>query len=943
MDLAGYVWEDIAQSKASERNDLYEVSSNDIRIGGITVYLKKNGNIIAKRKTNTTNIDKSNKIGEYFFPAKGDYEIDDNNLKTWDYEINISELSQYSIEFEYNGLKYENVVTNLDVANGSKAAETENNRSTVNINYHNINGGTAKTTKTTGVTGEGTSLTYTSGNNYNSELVQNTAYTAESVSGSTDVDAARIYADTKTAEYTFAWSTGVRVIRNINLGIYEREQPDLAVVTDIDNVQLSINGYNHTYNYKQRASYENQTGVPDSEINAGYDATMDGFSVYVKNNTNNYKNLTYTRDVYDSYIAYTKNDKDNTDRLRMFVTYKLVVKNETSALVSRVALRNYADIRYNRVESSIMVDSDGGQTELANDYWKTVGTINSGKTNIWETDGLLNVDIPSGKMITVYLKYEVSTDTIIEMANLQSNGGSNIEFTENTTEIFAYSTWKNGAYYAGIDKDSAPNNITYMQINTYEDDTDAAPGFKIERKDSKIIEGYDGNQKKTVIKSTNGDVEVTTQNYKSTIVDEAKFRTLIDNNVENPNIQLFINDFNTKRNNTALWYWYQHSTNFVNSSAVDNKTLRDNINNHLETIDYKVKTTYDTKSDISGVNSQYYYMIANTGIMDFAIEDIQEQKTEFDYKEGERNYQIKFGIIERPRQSLQVNKEICNIKLTLANGQILAQGDPRNETINYVTYPENGSLKIEVDSEIIEGATLDIDYEITVDNKSEKDYVGTEYYRYGLVNENNLVKITLNSIADYVDERLSVTYDDIENSIGDFRYYNTNNNTLNQWQLIRDVTKEEKMLTGINIDPSVYSSIKTRSNIVVRDTDISLAPEESTTLNLLAKKLLNNLSEDQVFDNYVELIQVSNPVGRFYGNMVGTTYTYMTPGNFNVTTKIKDESDNSNYNRQVKRNAQVIIIPPTGVKEKIQYVSIGVGCLILLAGGIWLIKKKVLD
>ena len=59
-------------------------------------------------------------------------------------------------------------------------------------------------------------------------------------------------ADTRTAGYTFRWSTGVRVIRNVNLGIYEREQPDLAIATDIDNLSMTINGYSHIYNYGQR-------------------------------------------------------------------------------------------------------------------------------------------------------------------------------------------------------------------------------------------------------------------------------------------------------------------------------------------------------------------------------------------------------------------------------------------------------------------------------------------------------------------------------------------------------------------------------------------------------------------------------------------------------------------------------------------------------------------
>ena len=64
-----------------------------------------------------------------------------------------------------------------------------------------------------------------------------------------------------------------------------------------------------------------------------------------------------------------------------------------------------------------------------------------------------------------------------------------------------------------------------------------------------------------------------------------------------------------------------------------------------------------------------------------------------------------------------------------------------------------------------------------------------------------------------------------------------------------------------------------------------------------------------------------------------------TPGNFNIK-EIENttESDNNDYKR-----SQAIILPPTGAKDVIIYILIGLGCLIILSGGIILIKKKVLD
>lgn len=995
VDLEGYVWEDTISGKVSSKNDIYD--NGEYRVPNIPVFLKKNGVVIAERLTDSN--------GTYFFPAKGTYY---SNATGNEYKIVIEELSQYVVEFEYNGLKYQSVNKNFS-DNGSKASEIPSLREGINNDFSTIKGQSTKNNGTTqGQTGTGVGLTYTADGNYKSKLVQNTSYRADTVNGSVSpADRARILANTQEAGYSIPWSAGIRTVKNINLGIYQREQPDLAIVTDIEKIDLEINGYKHTYNYKQRGQYVN-SGVPDTVVNPGYDAVMDGFSVDVKNNyTGNYKQLTYTRGIYDSYIAYTKSDQNNENRLKMFVTYKIVLKNEASEIISKAqSLRNYTDTRYKDAYSYI----EGSQTQVV---WNNIGVENGHA--IWQAENIGNDEyISPGECMTIYLRYEVTTDTIVAMANLKDN--EEIAISSTVTEITSYSTKKDGNIYGGIDKDSAPQNIKYGDVATYEDDTDSAPDLKIKRKSSKVISGlvfedktdsklnsnnerigngiynngedtvenvdvkilkhgyekiiklynldssgnvvvkdaqfvtegdgkysftgmvpgeyfieytygrYDGKQ--TKIKGT----DVTTQSYKSTIVDKNVFETLISDIDNEPK------KYYEEIKNNGLWYWYRSSENFNKSSAVDKLALRNTINDNLEKIDYKVKSDYD----LGKSNADNYIMKANTGIMDFAIEDTRSQSTDFTYVEGSREYQIKFGIVERPRQSVQVNKEISNICITLANGQILAQGDPRKESINYVTYPEGGTLKIEVDNEIIEGATLDIEYEITVENKSENDYDNINYYRYG-TDRINLVKIKLDSIVDYVDEKLSVTYD-IGNETSDFAYYD-GSQINDKWQLIRSPQEEKDQLAGIDIDPNVYSAIKTRSNIVVRDTNIEIKPGESTSINLKAKKLISNINnEDMVFDNYTELIKVSNPVGRFYGEMTDGKWTLRTPGNFNITDedtrKITNESDNSNYNRKV-RNAKLIIIPPTG-ESRIYYV-IGISCLIILLGGIILIKKKVLD
>ncbi len=98
---------------------------------------------------------------------------------------------------------------------------------------------------------------------------------------------------------------------------------------------------------------------------------------------------------------------------------------------------------------------------------------------------------------------------------------------------------------------------------------------------------YDDNQ--TKISDT---IEVTTEGYKSTIVNADRFRTLIDNGYSSG-----YNDEYEANDPNALWYWYQKLENFDYSSAVDDYNRRLTINENLSVINYKTKTDYEAKID----------------------------------------------------------------------------------------------------------------------------------------------------------------------------------------------------------------------------------------------------------------------------------------------------------------------------------------------------------
>ena len=109
-----------------------------------------------------------------------------------------------------------------------------------------------------------------------------------------------------------------------------------------------------------------------------------------------------------------------------------------------------------------------------------------------------------------------------------------------------------------------------------------------------------------------------------------------------------------------------------------------------------------------------------------------------------------FGIIERPREDIIIDKSISNIKITLSNGQVLVDGDPYSGNLDYVqalgpkdtivdrddVSTKERMLRVEMDTELIQNARLELTYEITVTNNSEIDY------DYGHIDQNTEVTMT---------------------------------------------------------------------------------------------------------------------------------------------------------------------------------------------------------
>ena len=965
IQVSGYVWEDMlaTEGKEDSRNDLYDADRKEPLIEGITVRLNST-------KDGTIQTTKTDKNGNYKFK-----------------KVEIDKLPNTYIEFEYNGLKYQSVAYhNQD--NGSKAIEGDTTRDNFNNQYASITGGNAKgTTTTTGYSRNATgtvmnNLTYTNGK-YASELVGNTGYTVESAENSVEAQngstGASIKATTSAANHSLAtWSAGVVKLENINLGIYKRQQSDMKIATDLKDIGLTFNGYNHTYTYNKRTAKQG----------------IDIFSELQKWNKTDVQNDQYPRNYETSiyknyaYASASEGDKngdgkiDDKDKLKMYLNYKIEIKNSSSVYMSANEIARY----YNDTltySSSYYIDKNGNKHDITWDAKE-----NKGDYKQIRTTGLSNVKIEPGSSLTVYLTLQIKDDIIKEFGL-----GNKIEaIGQGVTEITSYSNYtSDGKYYAAIDKNSAPDNIKPGDINTYEDDTDSAPELKITLKEPKTISGYvfedktaDGlltNQERkgngkfdngentvgkvkvelidqktgkpayiyskavsesnfnavlattetnetdnkgyyefvgvvpgmyyikytysngsVVYKGTN-EVKVSTQDYKSTIISSKTLRDAYGDTEED--------NLGSVKNNDR---WYQDTNIETYSTAVDDYATRKSINNTYSTIIASKKVDYD-----NGVGQQE--MTARTLNMNMAIENYNNEVTNMNENRTSLYKNLDFGIAIRPRQSLKLDKKVTYVKLTLSGGDTVAEGDPSNEnelkTMNYVTYPKGGKLKIEADDEIIQGATLEIKYTIYVTNNSEKDYNNVAYYRYG-TKKDNPVKLSINTIVDYIDQKVPTEYTNVAKSSGGW-YVSTD-------QQIKDLTTEK-----------AYNDVKSRKNILLSDCNKTISIGETMATEPVEASKVMASSEDVDIKNYAEAVKVSNSVGRFYGGIVNSKWVNMTPGNLQVSSDTAiDESHELDDD-----GVEVVVVPSTGDNTIIYYI-LGITCLGIIVCGIVLIKKLVL-
>ena len=1072
IDLSGYVWEDMVNGKDNTRNDLYD--EPDARVPGVKVILH---DTVRNRELVTW----TNENGEYHFGSRNE------DLTYTDDTLRIADLDKYYIEFEYNGVKYRNVKLNPDVnvTNASRASEEiasgksdedSSVRQRFNERFSTISSGTQIDSN-----GESTGVVIDANGNVNSDkisYIKNGNHQSQINYGKNMTEAngnkeaygeniyhikATTYKNLNLSDYLEGYikkenTTIVHVneIKNINLGLYSREQVDVAVDSDVARFVLNVNGYQHTYKYATLVN-------PD---------TQEEMDVKLKALKGKY----YERQLHESTISYSATP-EGVPNLYADITYKIYLQNKSNTLTAKIKelTLNYDEdlkiISYGYEGSNVNTEvSESAITATKNG----TGAVQLKEATI-DLEKLEDRKISAGKREVLEVTFRTDANTIAKILNNPT--GIKFDFM---AEVKTYSTYANneenafnraeGIYaYASIDKNSAARNAQ-VQIDTddsfvtdtFENDTTIAPTFKLSKGTQTELSGIvyeDSPKESTSIKIDGNDiyervgdgiynnenvmanvlVELLSVPMENSQYDSDTARTGENERQEYDVAKLYQENKTTQgesskvlartytnekgeykfegltAGNYVIKYTYGKNMKDVDENGQEKETIRsataiytsDGKTKLKEIEAREYKSTVITSGEISNamnitdgkahLNGDYSWFLKSpeTRYSD-AVDDVEyranlekEAKVNYEILKGTKTYvyenmeaytpyfklgveefndqqsgatletqedgtlnyvftidNVDFGLIERPIVDLQVDKVITGLKVSLGNGQVLINGDPSKESLPYVRTGLDDFVPIEMDTELLQNATIEEEYTIKITNNSELDYSiypiwGTDntqkvalrrnYYYYGTqegLSTDEAVTARIDVLGDYIGSELTADESTMESggwkkkAIEELTSYNGTNLFATE----NDGKKEKTLRDG------KYTIYTTNTFNNPNEEIVTIGQTKSIAYKV--SRLLAVNTDTMKYTNDVEILQYSG----YSQNKDRTENTYnrvkdTTPGNLVPGGAMEDDED----------SVRTTITPPTGtIISRWLYVTTVAAGLILVGATIIFIRKRVL-
>ena len=1077
IDLSGYVWEDMLNGKDNARNNLFQNDQYDDKdklVPGVKVILH---DTVRNRELVTW----TNENGEYHFGSRNE------DLTYTDDTLRIADLDKYYIEFEYNGVKYRNVKLNPDVnvTNASRASEEvasgksdedSSVRQRFNERFSTISSGTQIDSN-----GESTGIVIDANGNVNSDkisYIKNGNHQSQINYGKNMTDAngnkeaygeniyhikATTYKNLNLSDYLEGYikkenTTIVHVneIKNINLGVYSREQVDVAVDSDVARFVLNVNGYQHTYKYATLVN-------PD---------TQEEMDVKLKALKGKY----YERQLHESTISYSATP-EGVPNLYADITYKIYLQNKSNTLTAKIKelTLNYDEdlkiISYGYEGSNVNTEvSESAITATKNG----TGAVQLKEATI-DLEKLEDRKISAGKREVLEVTFRTDANTIAKILNNPT--GIKFDFM---AEVKTYSTYANneenafnraeGIYaYASIDKNSAARNAQ-VQIDTddsfvtdtFENDTTIAPTFKLSKGTQTELSGIvyeDSPKESTPIKISGnniyervGDGIYNNENVMANVLvellsvpmengqyDSDTARTgengqqaydvakLYQENktTQGESSKVLARTYTNEKGeykfegltagNYVIKYTYGKNMKDVDENGQEKGTIRsataiytsDGKTKLKEIEAREYKSTVITSGEISNamnitdgkahLNGDYSWFLKSpeTRYSD-AVDDVEyranlekEAKINYEILKGTKTYvyenmeaytpyfklgveefndqqsgatletqedgtlnsvftidNVDFGLIERPIVDLQVDKVITGLKVSLGNGQVLINGDPSKDSLPYVRTGLDDFVPIEMDTELLQNATIEEEYTIKITNNSELDYSiypiwGTDntqkvalrrnYYYYGTqegLTTDEAVTARIDVLGDYIGSELTADESTMESdgwkkkAIEELTSYNGTNLFATE----NDGKKEKTLRDG------KYTIYTTNTFNNPNEEIVTIGKTKSIAYKV--SRLLAVNTDTMKYTNDVEILQYSG----YSQNKDRTENTYnrvkdTTPGNLVPGGAMEDDED----------SVRTTITPPTGtIISRWLYVTTVAAGLILVGATIIFIRKRVL-
>ena len=749
-------------------------------------------------------------------------------------------------------------------------------------------------------------------------------------------------------------------IETINLGLLKKINEEFSIIENLDYVQLKKGRYTFKYEYGKETVVQN---VP--QMSSIYD------KVAFQNSAR-----TFTQKLYPSDIAY--NNTTSSDKFEVYVSYKITITNTMTL--------NIEDIY---MEKSLNI------TSLTNEFNSDIYEISDSN---WQSNGGGNVKyknsispIGPGANVTIPIQFKVKEEglqKLIQGSKFDPNvykdcASVAVASGYHIYERYDYSWGYKPSPYrvknqhrtkGGVNRSGALTlRLTLAEQrtisgNVFEDIQTSQSAAEHTRLGNGV---YDNNEKKvkavTVsllnkndesvasLYSTEGDylkqeggiwrftkqeatVDVNNDgsySLKGVIPGEYYLRFTYDNGtqiiVDSGGNNISLIDYKSTiltgaAKNYSQSNWYLNVMGGTNSIATD-KYFVDESGSASNVIE--MRTTSDKEINRSSkTNFNKGKIQALSEAVDIQFEYLKEQNKDYDYNFQPNCTGMNFGIIERPHVDIQLEKTIKNVKLTLSNGTNLINGNPEIKTVSeFLTSMSKSYARIETEYTNLVSSTVTITYKLTVKNKSEIDYASKDYYRMGTIGSSTPVATTVTKMVDYLSYK-KCNY--IETTIVEDKIDVSNNEYTNS----EGYTKEDYYEDGI------IEKNKDYKDQVLKAGEQYIIPEYAGRGNseadytVTVSKLLpsTNMEDNLGWESYSEIIGIKNPtyttqyISHLGSYEAGDTKKYQDGGT--------SENDDS--------NSIISITPPTGENKDYTVYIIITGALVVIAGGIVLVKKFVL-